>query len=793
MSMSLLTLIQVSVVFLVYTFMTIALPFSLLEKKMKGMRLVERIMLSYVFGNFYIINLVFVLQLLHISHQITLILGTIIPYVVACVKLNKIDVKKSAGESLNSLHKMVHKELGVKSVVSKYWSKAWRSVKRLIKSLFMTIVKNPIDVILFLVVTAIILWIYGVNVLQNFGYCASDIPVHNYWINYLSKGELFVAGVYPFGFHCLIYYIHEVFGLQTFVLLRVFCLVQTIYIHWMLLMFLKASLKSKYIAYLGVAIYAGTALFQYNTYSRYSSSLPQEFGMIFILPAIYFGFAFFKYKKEEEKLKANWSLVGFAMNFSLTLAVHFYDTMIAGIFCVAMAIAFFFRLFRKKYFGRVVITCVISVMTAVLPMGIAYATGTPLQGSLGWGMNIISGEDEEEEEEEEEEAGEAETDTETITLTETTGTEGGNEPSDSSVEEGGNIAVEEQTVIESKEELSLKEKGIYYLKKIKAKAMPLLEKVSKYLYNNILQVDEPYVLYSIYGSMALLLLLSLVYFIGKQADYGARLVTVAVHMMLMSILLISGALGLPTLMDVNRTSIYYAYCLPVLWCFAIDAFISLFFGWTKRKWLLNITSLLIVGVVSYGFISENIIKTRLKSGGMELNENIICTTNILKDYEDFTWTICSANDELRMTEDYGYHYETITFLKECESIGRRAKLTIPTEYVFFYVEKIPVDYAVKYANSGQEISAEGAARELPRGSGLGPYQGENRWIVMSKMYYWCEAFMEMYPEDMTVYFEDEKFICYRLKQNVFSLYELGIDYGYNTTFGFYEPGRNLAE
>ena len=768
MSMSLLTLLQVSGVFLVYTFMTIALPFSLLEKKMKGMRLVERIMLSYVFGNFYIINLVFVLQLLHISNQITLILGTIVPYIVAYIKMNKIDVKAVIREKNNSLHKIINKELGIKTVITEYAGRCNRTVKHFVKRCFMAIIRRPIEVVLFLAVTLIILWIYGVNVLQNFGYCASDIPVHNYWINYLSKGELFVAGVYPFGFHCLLYYIHEVFGFQTMVLLRVFCLVQVIYVHWMLLCFLKGSLKSKYIPYLGAAIYAGAGLFQFNTYSRYGSSMPQEFGIIFILPAIYFGFTFFEYQKKDLKAKANWCLVGFAMNFSLTLATHFYGTMIAGFFCVAMAIGFFFRFVRKKYFGRVVITCLISVMAAVLPMGIAYATGTPLQGSLGWGMSVINGGDDEEEEEVEEENVSVTQESETVN-------------SDSNPDADDNSGI---NIIEEKNSL---------VQKVKDKLEFIISKLSSSLYTNILAVDNELMLYSIYGSVALLLVLSLVFFIGRQADYGARMVTVALHMIIMFILLISGALGIPTLMDTNRGSIYLSYCLPVLWCFAIDAVLSLFFGWTKRKWILNLFSLMTVGVISYGFISENIIKPRISSSSMELNEAIICTTNILKDYDDFTWTICSANDELRMTEDYGYHYETITFLKECEEISRHAKINIPTEYVFFYVEKIPVDYALKYEGSGQSISAEGAKQELPKGGGLSPYQGESRWIVMSKMYYWCEAFMEMYPEDMTVYFENEKFICYRLKQNIFSLYELGIDYGYNTTFGFYNSDTNLAE
>ncbi len=44
-------------------------------------------------------------------------------------------------------------------------------------------------------------------------------------------------------------------------------------------------------------------------------------------------------------------------------------------------------------------TGIISVFLAVLPMGIAFAGGTPLQGSLGWGLSVINGESDTEDEE----------------------------------------------------------------------------------------------------------------------------------------------------------------------------------------------------------------------------------------------------------------------------------------------------------------------------------------------------------------------------------------------------------
>lgn len=777
MSMTVLTILQAVTVFLLYTVMTCALPFALLNRKLIGFRLVEKLMLSFVSGNFYIINLVFILQLLHISNRWILVLGTVIPFFAAMVITRKFNLKGYLKELVNNIKKVLSGELGIRSVIFRFTTWLWNVIRTFVMKCFKAIIRNPIDTVLFVAVTVLITWIYGENLVEHLGYCASDIPVHNYWINYMSRDELFVAGVYPFGFHCMIYYLHEVFGVATYIFLRVFCFIQTLYIHWMLLFFLKAALKSKYLAYIGTAVYAASSLFQYNTYSRFGSSLPQEFGMIFILPAIYFGFAFFKNQKKELDIKAKWCLAGFAMNFSLTLAVHFYDTMVAGLFCVAMAVGFAFRFFRKKYFGKVVLTCLISVVIAVLPMGIAFATGTPLQGSLGWGMGVLTGEDSKEEE-----SDETVTDTANESSADTDEQVDDSTAVDTKTDTAANAdteAVSDLDIAEGNKEKDIKSKAMELYHKLLSKLKTVLSTVESYLYTNIINIDEPIVILSIFGSIVLLLGLSLVYFIARQPDYGARLVTVSLYMIIMSLLLIAGPLGLPRLMDVNRTSIYYSYSLPVLWCFAIDALLALVFGWTKRKWILNMVSLIAVGLIGNFFWSGNYIRSQVKPGALQTNDAITCTTNILRDYEDFTWTILSANDELRMTEDYGYHYETITFLKEIEPAGRHKEITIPTEYVFVYIEKIPIDYTVKYENSGQSISEEGAKQSIPRGGGIKPYQGENRWICMSRMYYWAEAFREMYPEDMTVYYETDEFICYRLKQNVFSLYELGIDYGYN--------------
>ncbi len=789
MSMSVLTVMQVTVIFILYTILTCCLPFWLLNNRLRGFRLSVKLMLSYVFGNFYLINLVLILQLLHISNPVTLVLGTVVPLFYAKSRLDHWESLKRLKKTWETLKKALKKQLGVKSLMIRIFQWIYNHIRYFVKKCWGAVRRNPLDVLLFSAFTVIVAVMYGKNLISTFGYCTSDIPVHNYWINYMSRGKVFVAGVYPFGFHCVIYYLHAVFRLPTFVLLRVFCFVQTMYIHWMLLIVLKACLRSRYLCYGAAGFYVGSSIFGGSTYLRFFNSLPQEFGMIFILPSIYFGFAFFQHRKEELRQQKQprrrkkitlsvWCLFGFAMSFGLTLVGHFYDTIIAGLFCVAMAIAFFFRFFTKKYFGRVLLTVFASVAIAVLPMAVAFVTGTPLEGSLNWAMGVISGPSEEEAQEDAQEdaqmsdgqSGDMDVSAGDALATGTAG--------DSQVTADGQNGTGAASLAEGAdgtEPESVRPAPVPLTKRLVRIANEIHHVIRQYVFSGDFRYIQP----SVYISMALLVVLSLIYFLLRKPDYAARLLSVSIYMGLLCILIASQNLGLPPLMDSSRTSIYFAYGLPLLWGFAADAVLALFFGWFKRTWILNGVSLAAVALTAGLTVRADLVRTPRVITALETNGAITCLTNIIRENDPWTWTICSPNDELRMGEDYGYHYETIDFLRKLEFRGKHADLTIPTPYIYFFIEKIPLDYYGTYEGSGQSISKEGAKRDLPGGSGLPLYYTENRWILMSRMYYWAQAYQRIYPNEMQVYYESDNFICYRLKQNPANLFDLGIDYGYN--------------
>ena len=135
-----------------------------------------------------------------------------------------------------------------------------------------------------------------------------------------------------------------------------------------------------------------------------------------------------------------------------------------------------------------------------------------------------------------------------------------------------------------------------------------------------------------------------------------------------------------------------------------------------------------------------------------------------------------ANEYFNITHPYGIWKDTGIRM---EGDAVNGNLTLPTDRVYFFIEKIPLDYTVAYEGSGQLISEEGAKKPLPTAGDISVYEGENRWIVMSRMYYWAQAFMELYGKEIQVYYKTDDFICYVVEQNTYSLYDFSIDYGYN--------------
>lgn len=791
---------QSILILFLYTLIVVIMPGLVLGKRFKNRRFVERFMIYLTVGNAYIINIVFLLQLIKISNRITLILASFGVELLVYIIINRKKLGLGIINIFNVLDKHVRGTLGAKSLKTITWTALKKIIIICIQKIWNFIKTYNVELIAITVLVLIVSYFYGTNCLVNYGYGASDLPVHNYWINGMSQNKVFIAGVYPHGFHCILYYIHEVFGIDTYILLRLFTLTSVLYIHLALFATIKGLTKSRYSSYAAVIIYVSVDYLQSGCYSRYIADLPQEYGMVFIMPTIYFLIQFFLYEKENTKsLKWNkveyntkkfWnkiryqfryrnvydqygreSLLFAALSFSLTIAIHFYGTFIAGLFCIAIVFGFFERFIRPRYMLKLMSAFLFGLILAVLPMAVSVMQGNRLQGSIGWGLNIINSSREDSTNQNNNTTNQS-TQNGTSNNTQQNTNNGQN-----TVQEGNQDNVDGTDNANEKD--STKSKG--FREKLVDLGVHAFQKLVEDIGNSVI---KDYAL--IYVILLLVISLFMILFgIGlkllKQYIYGSTYITIVIGNLLIHVLFIAKVFGLPALMDQNRCRIYMMYCMAAFVGMLLDVVTGIIHDIIKDSHVHNIFSLergIIICVVLIIIFGVRPPARVTEAMTLERNGAIQCLYNIMKEHEDATWTVVSANDEFRMIDDRGWHVEIYEFLKKQKYASR---YNIPTRYVYFFIEKKPVDYMRKHDKSGSMVSRESAGEYLPdAASGISIYTGELRLMTMSKMYYWAEEYIRLYPNDFSVYYEDDEFICYKLIQNPSNLNNLVIDYGYNS-------------
>lgn len=795
MSMTMLTILQICGILIAYSVVTLLLPFLLLRKRFRHYPVAEQLIFYFLAGNFYIIYLVFLLQFLHISCQFTLLAGTAIPFLIVFYRKYRGRILIGIEQIFQTVLAVLRRENGVKTLASKGYRSAVGNRGKQVRKMFLHCLP---DLLLTAAIIAGVCYVYGINAVTVFGYKASDIPVHNQWVNEMDSNQIFSQGVYPHGFHCMIYYLHAAFGIKTYILFRVFAFVQTLYVHLALLVSIKVICKARFTAYFGTAAYLMLNIYGESSFSRYASTLPQEYGMLFIIPSAVLAIRFFQefavFHSElnpEEKVRrykrVKGYLISFAISFSLTLTVHFYNTMPTGVFCLGIAAGFFFRFFQWKYFWRIMVAGVASIIIAVFPMAVGVATGHELQGSLYWGLNVINGTANNSGEEQEVQTitdkngntitivGEVDEDTIQRLLEQMNASDSSDESE--SIEESidaaeSNSQSESGESIVSEDSLGKKES---VFEQIQRKLHLILMEIQVYCTRQ----NRTVAIIMVVGIISLMVLGGLAALL-KKIDYAGMLWSVGFYMLFMCIMQSLVALGLPELMQPSRLCIFFCYSLGIVWALNADAIIYLLCGWFQKKWVMSAVSALIMLLGANEAIMAGLIRKPIEISALEPNEGIMCLTNIIRENKDNNWTIISANDERQMIIEFGRHYEMITFLRELRDLKKNSEITMPTEYVYFFIEKQPINYAGGANGIDlKPVSEEGASQPVNMGTGIEPYTADIRWVTMSHMYYWAQAFKKLYPEEMEVYYETDDFVCYRLHQNVNSLYNLAIDYGYN--------------
>ena len=776
-------------VLLAYLFMMYIWPSVVFRRHLSGKGRAYRFCFCLNISILLINTGVLFLGLIHILNQILVMLLFWAVFLVQLVR--NYDLRLSR---LKDIRSVLNKTMSLRRMFLRWHTFNAEKLKSASSKWWQSTKGRRLEYTLLLVILAFATAYFSTNALHVHSYGATDQYVHHAWIYGLQQGKIFVKGIYPEGMHCYIYLMGTVFPISFY---SIILFSAGAYIHiyivsaYLLGRMLFGWRMSAMLALVGFLTIDQVINVGVTSISRFSCTLPQEFALYTVFMSAYALIGFLRQapKPRGERFRffriSSWRrffsdryLFVFISAIAVSISVHFYATIIAVFVCIVVVIVYMRRLFRRGVFLRLAAGAMIAFFIAAVPMIGAFVEGYPLQGSLYWAMSVTN-------------QSTANTDTESASLPQ--------EESKASVDEASSeatISSDEQNITEN---TSLQKRIMNFADTIISGSFCKLYGTERgiLLFAAVVAVSAiSVILISCNATIRLIrrrkkkegksLLFSF------PESYLIASLTVFVLFLAYKPKLI----GLPSLVEGARLcSTIDMYSMFLYTCF-FDIFFSLIHPLLKEKFLKPLSVIACAGIyvfaqmsgLFHGFTFSNLSRYPV---AVEL------TKEIVEKMPKYQYTIISTTDELYQVIETGFHEEWIDFLDK----SHKPNYTIPTPYMFFFIEKHPLAYAQYNFVSGPEwlaaekyselfgtygaqypeilhgeVSEESAEKTISNEKKRSETASKlsNRIILESKAFAWYQKFSEIHPNDGEVIYEDDDFLCYCVHQNEFSLFSLGI-------------------
>lgn len=685
--------------------------------------------------------------------------------------------------------------------------------------------------------------IFGYGAFDGHSYGSGDMFVHHKWIYDLTQGQAFGGGVYPEAMHCVIYMICTSFRIHLY---SGILFLPGIHIHVMLIsayLFMKELFHWPYTGLIALTmflVFDQTPLDAIVSMARFAWTLPMEFA--FFTP--YFcALTLTRYLKrvlrgkqtlirwrsprEWLKLIQDEDLFLFTLSIASSIAVHFYATIFAFFYCLAVALVYLRQIFRKGSFVPLAASVILAVVISAAPMGAAFAMGYPAQGSIGWALSLITGSAKTAEPQVTVQPQPTAVVPEETTTPIPNGEQNDPAPTAYAPTETGEPAALEERSGEALPQAPPKPSIQELAHALYLRGRNLVSYTVDVLYTNGYQGLHPgergywIALVTVVVLAISLVMHILLWFVDlilrmreknkikknreeepskpvreTHRDYFDGYLTVVLLSIIMVFLFVPGKFGLPSLIEGYRIFAVSQMLSAMIFALVPDCLFDGLGRLIPKLPLQLLSWALCAGVCVFAW-QFGMFHGLLFFQMMRYGAAADMTAKIVETMPKYQYTIISTTEELYQVIETGYHEELLTFLQR----ENDPNYTLPTPYLFLYIEKKPIryaqyhfyhgpswigweKYAERFGSLGSqspdvrcgEISPEAAEEGIRYGRKLSDTATnlEGRIILESKAYKWYREFSKMYPNEGSVVYEDDSFLCYCITQNVNSLYTLGI-------------------
>ena len=446
--------------------------------------------------------------------------------------------------------------------------------------------------------------------------------------------------------------------------------------------------------------------------------------------------SFIRFNQYLSRKWINFDIFMLMISVSLIIAFHFYTAIAAIVLAGVIAGAYFFRFFRKQYFVPIITAAVVGVVIAVAPFVLCFASGIPFHGSMDWAMSVING----------------------------TTWEGTGSDYLATIQDENDINSDQSE--ENEKAVSLFQRGL----NIREMLAAFYETMRDYMAAYILNPALTKLLIPCTGIGFALGLLMLAFRRTRLQLF--RYAMIVIYCMIINCMGAAGGLGFVVIFDSMRASVFEQPFVFFMLAIPLDAVFGLMGQWKNQVFQRALAVLCTAACISAGYwmVDRGMLHHFFDVNLAYYNESDYLIKAIRRQYPSYQYTIVSPTDEYYAVVVDGYHTEISEFVNMIDKQEKVFKF--PTPYVFFFVEK----YTLQDYFKGRAYVDAGTAKETfqYRASTQDYYYQRN--VIESKAYYWAQKCMQVYPDRMRVFFEDDIYVAYLLTQDVNYPLDLQLDY-----------------
>ena len=332
----------------------------------------DRLLISIIHSHLFLIIVVHMLVAMHLYETVSIMIVSVMAYIVIRRRIRTKGILSPRKQFILNFMQATDQRKYLKRWGKVTFSAVFERTKNLWNRIFKKITNHPFSILLILLLFFLSAAIRFHHSVTHYYYPSSDPYVHLKWVKLLGSNKIYIDGVYPFGFEAIISAVHTIFNMDPYYILRFLGPISCVFLVFTIYYVIRKHRPQDYsIAIFALLIYF-ISTFQFGYIWRQYSSLSMEYGIVFVLPAIYF---FLEYMKE----KRIQSLLISMECFLLTIFIHPYAAICLFVAYIVLFV-FSLKVFPFMHLLKMVGGFAIAGVVGVLPLVAGLLSGKEFHG-----------------------------------------------------------------------------------------------------------------------------------------------------------------------------------------------------------------------------------------------------------------------------------------------------------------------------------------------------------------------------------------------------------------------------